>query len=191
MSRSTYARRPHQQLPAGVAAWLRTIRSSGTGASLRGRNHTLTAALIAVRDADWGIPAIAAALGMDPRSVARRICRGRHQTNLPVLGYRVPAAPVPAIRKQQRLPDMPEALAGPLRAAYTLADRRRKTGHEPNHPAVAAAEHLDLLIIDALRRGYRSAQITRAAGARNHQSLYYRLNRLGISAAQIRPKENP
>lgn len=157
-----YTDDPHQILPDPVVAQLRIFQAVSAGA-----NHLLTAAMIKVRDADWGIPCIAAALDMNPRAVARRVARGRRHpgVNFDLSRFEVPPPPVPADQHPNRgeLPPLPEELAAPLRELYPLAVQCRG-GMGANDPRTVAAHQLAARISALRKMGYRDSQINRALG---------------------------
>ncbi len=156
-----YTEQPHQRLPRGLVAKLLAIR-----AEQYGKNHRFTAALIACREADWGVPAIAAALGMEPKAVARRICRGRRHPAARAARERllldIPAPPVPA-DKHPRTARKGETQLPQHITEHLLQLRAVSCGYRPtlpaDHPARAAGAHLvaDILHLLALtdRQGER------------------------------------
>lgn len=157
-----YTKNPHQTIPYQVTVLLRDLQD------VRSRsNHAFTAALIAVRDADWGIPAIGAATGIGPLTVARRIFRGRHhplvQAQLVALDLHIPQAPVPALTHPALAATVvPEHIAEHLRQLQQQG-RWRRYGMPSDHPARRAAEHL-AADIAGLAKTYSMTQLAKAVG---------------------------
>lgn len=185
MAKKRYTTKPHQTLPASLVRKLCELRDQRVG-----RNHVFTAALCAVRDADWGVPAIGVAVGMDPHSLSRRINRGRHhpkvQDALVELNFPIPRSLVPADAHPDKQSSgvsgtpVPEHITAHLRELRALA-RRRRRHMPPDSEIVRAAEHLDF-DITVLLGTYELTQIAYAIGVTPAGIL----NRLARRAARIR-----
>lgn len=157
--RRRWTENPHQTVPAELAAALRALRGRGQ----------LSAALAACRSASWGVPALAAALQMNPSAVAQRIARARKADAAAVDGLVIPKPDLPAEAHPNTglsggpNPPLPYAAAEHLRALRVNSHRiNGATPHD--HPLRVNARHLAEDIHLLLGKGYRKSRITEALG---------------------------
>lgn len=150
---------PHQTLPNDLAEALR---------GMRGRGGRLGAALAACRDADWGVPSLAAAVAMKPAAVAQQILRARKAGDVGLPGVAIPRPPVPALQHPDSTnwegPELPAGCAEHLREVYAAIDGRVRAYLPDDHPRRLAARHLAADIRQLRDAGIRRARIGAALG---------------------------
>lgn len=150
-----WTRNPHQTLPDDLAGALRDLRQH------RGQ---LGAALVACRDAEWGVPALAVALDMKPAAVARQIQRARHAgVEVDLSGLLIPDPPLPAIHQRPAGPALPATVAMHLRELHAVA--RCNRGYlPPDDPRRVASAHLATDIDHLVRTGHSKRGICGVLG---------------------------
>lgn len=176
---------PHQQVPEDLARALRNIRS---------RRYPLGPALLACREAEWGVPALAAALDMKPEAVAKQIERARAAEQSEsadvrqrarecrtLVGMDIPAPPLRADEHpdtgQDPGPELPAWWVRHLRDLRGVATTLR--GNAPaSNPARIASVHLAADIDHLLRSGYRKVRLCQALDV-TYRAIDQRLERYG------------
>jgi len=186
--RRRWTEAPHQTVPAELAAALCALRRQGDG--------RLNAALVACRDASWGVPALAAAVKMTPAAVAQRISRARRDQNT-VSDLVIPTPDLPAEAHPHSglsggpNPALPYGVAAHLRALRVGS--QRINGWTPHDdPLRVNMRHLVEDINLLLEKGYRASRVAQGLGV-TQRAVDHLLERYGYrkpapSARNRRPR---